>query len=219
MKLPNAKIELALAETGSTAIGVDEAGRGPLAGPVVAAAAWVNPDILEKEFEERALIRDSKTLSEKQREQIHDHISNSEKFEAGIGEVSHQMIDRLNILNATLLAMRLACEELIEKMALKKIIQKNEEVCVLIDGNKKIPKISHEQRMFAKGDLNIFSIATASIFAKVYRDSIMKGYHKEYPAYGFDRHKGYGTRYHFQQIQKNGPCDIHRKSFGPIKSY
>lgn len=217
MILPGTKIEKELhGQSKNIVIGVDEAGRGPLAGPVVAGAVWVNPGILELNFEDRDLIRDSKSLSEKQRQKIHDFLVGNELFTIGIGEVSHQMVDRLNILGATILAMRIAAEQVIKKAA-KQAKVSEENVCILIDGNRKIPKIEFEQRIFSKGDRNIFSIAAASIIAKVYRDEIMKRYHKKYPEYGFNSHKGYGTRFHMQQIQKIGPCEIHRRSFGPIR--
>jgi ribonuclease HII len=218
MILPKTKIEKELQKQNKNiVIGVDEAGRGPLAGPVVAGAVWVNPGILDLKFESRELIRDSKSLSEKQRQTIHDLLVENELFLIGVGKVSHQMIDRLNILGATMLAMRLATEEVIRKVSDHvKVSQEN--VCVLIDGNRKIPKIGFEQRIFSKGDRNIFSIAAASIIAKVHRDKIMKRYHKKYPEYGFESHKGYGTKLHMQQIQKIGPCEIHRRSFGPIRN-
>lgn len=194
-------------------IGVDEAGRGPLAGPVVSGAVWVHPGALELKFEGRELIRDSKTLSEKQREKIHEFLAENELFTIGIGEVSHEMIDRINILNATLLSMRLAIEEVVRKIESARA----RKFCVLIDGNKKVPGVKYEQHLFPKGDRNIFSIAAASICAKVYRDKIMKKYHEQFPQFGFDSHKGYGTKFHMEQLQKNGPCKIHRKSFAPVR--
>ncbi len=214
MILPNTKKEKELREGGfEIVIGVDEVGRGPLAGPVVAGAAWVNPEILERDFEGRELIRDSKKLSEKQRNKIHKFIKKDNNFILGIGEVSVEMIDKINILNASLLAMRLAVDEVKERM-------KNTQgkICVLIDGNKNIPNLDLEQRLFAKGDQRIFSIATASIYAKVYRDELMMKYHQEFPEYGFDRHKGYGTKLHIEQLNKIGACAIHRKSFAPVKN-
>lgn len=244
MILPTTKIEQELLAKGSCFVfGVDEAGRGPLAGPVVAGAAWVNPDVFDRDFRQRGLIRDSKTLSEKQREEIFCFLQSSEDFCLGIGEVSHAMIDRLNILNASLLAMRLAVENLIgrimnhesrimkhesqpetgqplaEKIKLTDQNAKNmsNAICLLIDGNKKIPKIKHEQHLFCKGDRNVFSIAAASIAAKVHRDRLMQKYHKQFPCYGFDAHKGYGTRAHMEALQKNGPCKIHRRSFAPVR--
>lgn len=213
MILPGVKIEKELALGGAQMIiGIDEAGRGPLAGPVVAAAAWVHPGALDLEFKSRQLIRDSKSLSEKQREEIYKFLIENELFMIGIGEVSHVMIDRINILNATLLAMRLAVQDLLGNTK-----DSEKKICLVIDGNKKIPHAKHEQHLFPKGDRNIFSIAAASICAKVHRDAIMKKYHEKFPGYGFDKHKGYGTQLHMEQLQKNGPCRIHRKSFAPVR--
>lgn len=218
MILPETKIEKELRQhKKNIVIGIDEAGRGPLAGPVVAGAVWVNPGILDLDFADRELIRDSKTLSENQREKMNAFLVENELFTIGIGEVSHQMVDRLNILGATMLAMRIAAEEVLKKISEQSKIN-HDNVCILIDGNRKIPKLNFEQRIFAKGDRRIFSISAASIVAKVYRDAIMKKYHQEFPDYGFDSHKGYGTKFHMEQIQKIGPCEIHRKSFGPVKN-
>ena len=197
-------------------VGIDEVGRGPLAGPVVAAAAWVNPEFLDKKFELRNLIRDSKTLSEKQREEVFCFIEKSDDFQFGIGEVSPKMIDGMNILQASLLAMRIAAEELIKSNSTD---YKSPTISyLLVDGNKEIPKIKGRQRIFVGGDKNVFSISAASIYAKVYRDRMMKKFHEQFPVYGFDRHKGYGTKFHLDQIKKHGPCEIHRWSFGPIKN-
>ncbi len=245
MILPNTKKEKELQDSGfEIVIGVDEVGRGPLAGPVVAGAAWVNPEILEKDFENRELIRDSKKLSEKQRNKIYKFIQESDDFVLGIGEVSVEMIDKINILNASLLAMRLAVDEVVEQIHEVYKIDKSEGMdkkncaevqplhsslcdsaevgplyscCVLIDGNRKIQNLEMEQRLFAKGDQRIFSIAVASIYAKVYRDKLMIKYHQEFPEYGFDKHKGYGTKFHLEQLNKIGACAIHRKSFAPVR--
>ena len=205
-------------------IGVDEVGRGPLAGPVVAGAAWVNPEILEKDFELRDLIRDSKMLSEIQRGKIHKFINNNKNFILGIGEVSVETIDKINILNASLLAMRLAVDEVVEQIKNRDLSAdeiglkvENPKICVLIDGNKNIQNLDLEQKLFAKGDQRIFSIATASIQAKVYRDKLMMEYHQKYPKYGFDKHKGYGTKFHIDQLNKIGACEIHRSSFAPVR--
>jgi ribonuclease HII len=217
MILPNIDKERKAMEDGfNIVIGVDEVGRGPLAGPVVAGAAWVNPEILEKDFEFRDLIRDSKKLSEKQRDRIYKFIQESEDFILGIGEVSVEMIDKINILNAALLAMRLAVDEVKEQI--NKIKDTTEDkFCALIDGNKNIQNLEMEQRLFAKGDQRIFSIAAASVNAKVYRDELMKKYHQKFPEYGFDRHKGYGTKFHIEQLNKIGACEIHRRSFAPVR--
>ncbi len=221
MDLPKTIVEEELAKKGiKIVLGVDEVGRGPLAGPVVAAAAWVNPRILKKDFELRNLIRDSKKLSEKQRLDICEYISNSDDFVIGIGEVSHKMIDKINILNSTLLAMKFAVEDVMEKLETGEFFfgkTKVFESFLLVDGNREIPKLKMRQRLFVKGDARIFSIATASICAKVYRDELMKQYHKKWPHFGFDAHKGYGTKKHMEALSKNGPCEIHRKSFRPVE--
>ena len=198
-------------------IGVDEVGRGPLAGPVVAGACWIKPEILEKEFADRNLIRDSKKLSEKQRDKIYKFIQDSDDFILGIGEVAVETIDKINILNASLLAMRLAIDEVVEQVRKVSPEIKSRNFCALIDGNKNIQNLEMEQLLFAKGDQRIFSIAAASINAKVYRDKLMKKYHQKFPKYGFDKHKGYGTKFHMEQLQKNGACEIHRRSFAPVR--
>lgn len=222
MELPKIVVEKELAKKGvKIVLGIDEVGRGPLAGPVVAAAAWINPKSLEKDFDERSLVRDSKKLSEKQRNEICEYIASSDDFVVGIGEVSHKMIDKINILNATLLAMRFAVEDVMGKLDESDIFPcdiSDLESCLLVDGNREIPKMEMRQRLFSKGDARIFSIAAASICAKVYRDDLMRQYHEKWPCFGFDAHKGYGTKRHMDALQKSGICEIHRKSFGPVKS-
>lgn len=196
------------------AIGIDEAGRGPLAGPVVAAAAvyrdssFAIPQELEKKF---ALVRDSKTLSEKKREELFDFIH--EHFLVGVGLSDHLTIDRINILEATYLAMKKAVSDLQHKLN----FQASAEKCiVLVDGNKLIPNFSFEQKAIVGGDRLVKSIAAASIVAKVTRDRIMKEADEKYPQYGFLKHKGYGTKAHVDAIRAHGPCEIHRRSFEPI---
>ena len=211
MLLPSTKEELRLSSQGYVIVGVDEVGRGPLAGPVVAAAAWVDPVYFEKDFKLRNCIRDSKTLSEKQRNKVFDFLEKKASFKIGIGEVTPKTIDRINILNASLLAMRLAVEDLVPKI-------KQRNVLLLIDGNKIVPGLNYSQRYIIKGDQKAFSIAVASIYAKVYRDNIMIEYHQNFPNYGFDTHKGYGTQKHMKALEENGACEIHRQSFGPVKN-
>lgn len=220
MILPDLKIEKEIfGQEDCFIIGIDEAGRGPLAGPVVAGAVWIDPAVYDEEYDGKTLIRDSKLLSHKQREAAFEMIKAHEGFVFGIGEVSHEIIDRINILNATFLAMRFALEEVLDQLEAKcgaeDIAGK---ACLLLDGNRKIPKITHEQKIFPRGDKHIFSIAAASICAKVYRDRLMDKYHEQYPVYGFDQHRGYGTQLHMECLKKNGPCDIHRKSFAPVAS-
>jgi ribonuclease HII len=214
MIIPCTKKEIDLTSQGKIVIGVDEVGRGPLAGPVVAAAAWVKPEYFEKDFKLKKFIRDSKTVSEKKRNEVFDFIDKNKDFKIGLGQVEPKTIDRINILNASLLAMRLATEELLPQIKKGKL--KNKEV-VLVDGNKIIPGLKCFQEAINKGDQKIFSIAIASIYAKVFRDRIMLKYHKKYPNYGFDCHKGYGTKKHLEALLKDGFCEIHRQSFQPVK--
>jgi|WetSurMetagenome_2_1015567.scaffolds.fasta_scaffold484492_2 ribonuclease HII len=214
-------------------IGVDEAGRGPLAGPVVACAVSIklpNPSVSQRgtpPLRKRRwnMIRDSKLLSEKQREELVDFIF--ENFYVGIGICDHKTIDKINILQATYLAMRVAVSQLKSKIKNQnaKLQRKNKKdkntrykildtkYIILVDGNKTIPNLSIEQKAIVGGDKLVKSISVASIVAKVTRDRIMREYHKKYPKYNFARHKGYGTKLHRKMIKKHGLCGIHRKSF------
>lgn len=174
--------------------GVDEAGRGPLAGPVCAAAVILHKgEIIEG-------VNDSKKLTEKKREALYDVIK--EKAVAySIAFATVEEIEEMNILNATMLAMKRAVEGL--------------EVpadYAMIDGNK-IPDLNIPAECVVKGDANSMSIAAASILAKVTRDRLCAEYETEYPQYGFAKHKGYGTKFHREMILKYGPCKIHRMSF------
>lgn len=190
--------------------GVDEVGRGPLAGPVVAAAV-----ILPRGFSDPE-IKDSKLLSPKQREKLAPLIRESAEG-WGLGVVGVVDVDRINILQASLLAMMQALDALARRPD-----------CLLIDGNQPIPaKLFAESRWSAestpyqktivRGDQLCLSIAAASIVAKVARDEIMVGYDKEFPHYGFASHKGYGSTAHLQALRRYGPSPIHRKSFAPVR--
>jgi len=199
-------------------IGIDEAGRGPLAGPVVACAAILKnsePGLINCKINEIDLIRDSKTLSEKQRESIFDFIQ--ENFFVGVGICDHETIDRMNILEASFLSMKKAVAVLLKNIELR-ADNTERKMMILVDGNKKIPNFTMEQRAIVGGDRIVKSISAASIIAKVSRDRMMKEMHEKYPQYGFDKHKGYGTKFHVEALQKNGPCKIHRKSFEPVKT-
>ncbi len=232
MQIPNWKTEeKLLKEKWDFIIGVDEAGRGPLAGPVVASAVMLkknfqfpsnhqmeisNDDTLnKKEKKENSnlwdLVRDSKTLSEKQREQSYKFVE--ENFYVGVGVCNEKTIDRINILEASFLAMKSAINDLQTKNRNLKFGKCK----VLVDGNKQIPNFSGEQEAIVQGDKKVKSIAAASIIAKVTRDKIMKEYDIKYPSYGFAKHKGYGTKIHMEALQKFGPCKIHRQSFKPVK--
>ena len=174
--------------------GIDEAGRGPLAGPVVAAAVIFPP------YHYIEGVKDSKQLSEKQRERFYDLIT-EQALAYGIGIVDHAEIDRINIRQATFKAMRMAIGSLSQNPQY-----------LLIDGEE-LPDRIYPQEALVKGDGRSFTIAAASILAKVTRDRRMLEYHREYPRYGFDRHKGYGTAFHREIIRKYGPCPVHRRSF------
>jgi len=182
---------------------VDEVGRGPLAGPVVAACVVLQSGfVIPRELEG---VKDSKKVSEKKREELYENIT-SLLPDVGVGICNHRIIDRVNILQATFLAMEKAVNEL-----------KNKPKIVLVDGKFTIPILSIQQKAIIKGDSFVFSIAAASIVAKVVRDRLMRKVHNKYPEYGFKKHKGYGTKIHLEALKKFGPCPIHRKSFSPVK--
>lgn len=182
-------------------IGVDEAGRGPLAGPVVSAAVK-----LKKYTEALNEINDSKKLTEKKREKLYDVIM--ENFEVGVGVASVEEIDEINILNATFLSMRRALKNLEDK------IENFGKNTILVDGNFKIREYDGRQIAVVKGDAKSLSIAAASIIAKVSRDRVMRNLGDDYPDYDFPKHKGYGTKKHIEAIKTKGSIiGIHRKSF------
>lgn len=181
--------------------GVDEVGRGPLAGPVVAACV-----VLPESFNVLG-VDDSKKVSQKRREILCDVIK-EEALAYGIGLVGNERIDKINILEATKEAMAMAIKEC--DYALTK--EGGQIDHLLIDGMG-IFGVEISQTAIIKGDSTCLSVAAASIVAKVTRDLMMVDYHKIYPAYGFDQNKGYGTKLHYQGLEKLGPCEIHRKSF------
>lgn len=166
-----------------------------------------NPKGIENEPEYK-LIRDSKTLSAKQRQKAADFIANL--FPCGIGWSGNETIDRVNILQASFLAMKKALSDL------KRKLDGGIDI-ILLDGRQEIPNLSMRQKAIISGDKNIFSISAASIIAKTTRDRMMIRYHEKFPLYGFARHKGYGTKFHFEMIEKYGPCEIHRRSFRLLK--
>lgn len=241
-------------------VGIDEAGRGPLAGPVVAAAVLIKLEAWSMEqgatspgFKLQAssskieedkrwkLVRDSKKLSPKQREIAFDFVR--ERFHVGLGVIGPGTIDRVNILQATFLAMKAALAELRrnarrvtgntrqEVSVIPSVVEESsgiqerslrfgrddKEWILLIDGNQEIPNISLKQETIVDGDALVKSIAAASVVAKVTRDRLMLELDQRYPEYGFARHKGYGTREHMDALRRHGPTDEHRMSFDPVK--
>ncbi len=183
-------------------VGIDEAGRGPLAGPVVACACFI-PPALAAEFSD---VNDSKKLTEKKREAIYNRLVESE-VAYGIGFASAAEIDQLNILQATFLAMRRASQKFI----------KLPQSVALIDGPYPAAGLSLRQMPVVDGDAKSLAIAAASIIAKVTRDRYMNLLDKLYPGYGFAGHKGYGTAKHMQALRTLGPCREHRRTFGPVR--
>lgn len=184
--------------------GVDEAGRGPLAGPVVAACVVIGPDfVIEGELEK---VMDSKKLSAKKREELYKLIR-KKALAVEIGVVSPKIIDKINILQASLLAMKKSVEGC-------KVVPN----FLFIDGKFKIPKINTPQSAVIGGDGKVFCIAAASIIAKVARDWLISAEGKKYPEYEFEKHKGYGTALHLAKLQEFGPCPIHRQTFAPVKN-
>lgn len=177
--------------------GVDEAGRGPWAGPVVAAAVILDPEKIP------ASLDDSKVLDEEMRAHLYNRLMKCAVVGVGIADVGR--IDSDNILNATLWAMREAVSQL-------KVTPR----LVIVDGNR-APRLAMEARAIIKGDAKCASIAAASIIAKVTRDRLMMSFARDYPGYGFERHKGYGTPEHQSAIDKLGVCALHRRSFKPVQ--
>ncbi len=186
--------------------GVDEAGRGPLAGPVVAAAAILPPRWAEAGLPaELAGLNDSKQLTETQREKFFEFLTACAEIEFGIAEVSAAVIDEINILQATHRAMNDALAKLNPLPP-----------HALVDG-RPVKTLRVPQTAIVKGDARSYSIAAASVLAKVTRDRLMLKFHAQFPEYGFAGHKGYGTAKHLAAIEKFGACPIHRKTFAPLK--
>ena len=178
--------------------GIDEAGRGPLAGPVVAAAV-----IIPKEID-FPLVNDSKKLTDKQRRKLRTEIISVDKILFSIIKISVAEVEKINILRATHSAMK------------KAVLKLNCADFALIDGLP-VPDFPILSQAIVKGDSKSASIAAASILAKVYRDELMEKYAVKYPQYGFEKHKGYGTKGHMEALKKYGPCPIHRKTFAPVR--
>ena len=220
MKYPNLLEEKKLWQKGFKRVaGLDEAGRGPLAGPVLAAAVSIIANCKLKAKSVRSSssrcdsiiadfknLKDSKKLSPKKREEFYKILKKNPAIEWGIGKVSEKVIDKINILEATKLAMKKAVKNLERKPDF-----------LILDGNFKIDS-NIPQKPIIKGDEKVFSCAAASVIAKVTRDRIMQSYHKKFPRYCFNRHKGYPTKLHLKMLRKYRPCKIHRMTFGPVRA-
>ena len=200
-RLTNLKqIEKELHEKGFKNIcGIDEAGRGPLAGPVVVASVIMPKDSMIEG------VNDSKKVSEKKREKLYEEITNT-AIAWGVGIIDQREIDEINILNATKKGLTNSLKELEIKPDL-----------ILVDALTNIDTLGIPYRSIIKGDAKSYSIAAASIIAKVTRDRIMRQWDELYPEYGFEKHKGYGTKMHIDAIKEYGPCPLHRKNF--IKNF
>lgn len=182
--------------------GIDEAGLGPLAGPIVIASCYIKDQVLSSELIEN--INDSKKLSRKKREYLFEIITNFESVDYGISIVDNNEIDEVGLANAW-------------KRGIKDSVMKKPSGVCLIDGIRKVIIPNFQTVSICKGDQKSFSIAAASIIAKVTRDSIMMEIHNEFPQYGFDKHVGYGTKAHIEALNKYGPCKYHRYSYAPVK--
>jgi ribonuclease HII len=183
--------------------GIDEAGRGPLAGPVYAAAAVIDRTRVARKL--LRMIDDSKKLTLEQREEAYEAMIASGVVQFAVGEASVEEIDRVNILQATYLAMRRAVQALVEQPEV-----------VLIDGNRVPPQLGCRAEAIVGGDAHSYSIAAASIFAKVTRDRYMHALALTYPGYGWETNRGYGSQQHLEALSLLGPTPHHRRSFAPV---
>ncbi len=197
-RVPGEQFQLSFGHSGLVA-GVDEAGRGPLAGPVVAAA------VILDDQQPVAGLADSKVLTERRREALFDEIR-ARALACCIAEASVEEIDRLNILHATMLAMRRAVEGLRLRPGM-----------VLVDGNR-LPVLPMPAEAIVKGDAKVQAISAASILAKVHRDRLCLQLHERFPSYGFDVHKGYPTPAHLAALGQHGASPVHRRSFAPVRA-
>lgn len=193
----------AIAHESNFIVGIDEAGRGPLAGPVVACACFIPPSIVQ-DFGD---VDDSKKLTEATREKLFARLTGESGVIYGVGFATAEEIDRLNILQATFLAMRRAAQKFLHIP----------ECCALIDGPYTVKDLNMKQYAVIDGDAKSLAIASASIIAKVTRDHYMEVLENLYPGYGFAGHKGYGTAKHLAALRHLGPCAEHRRTFGPVR--
>lgn len=186
--------------------GIDEAGRGSLVGPIAAAITAINPRTTFKLKNYPQIIKDSKQLSKKQREEIFEEIKQEPNIKWKVSFVYPKVIDRINIRKANLLVWQ---------RCLKRLDKQPD--FLFLDGKMSLPCLKIKQQSVIKGDQKIFLLSLASIIAKVNRDRLMERLDRKYPEYGFGQHKGYGTKFHLKRIKKFGPSEIHRRSFNPVK--
>ncbi len=198
---PNFKFEK-LYYRGKEIYGIDEAGLGPLAGPIVVAACCIQGFQLSDELLNG--INDSKKISKKKRENLFEIITNTPNIKYDISIIDNTVIDEIGLSAAW------------KKGVIKSVAKFNPEIC-FIDGSRGVEIPNCKTILIVKGDQKSYSIATASIIAKVTRDRIMKKIHEEFPEYGFDKHVGYGTKQHMEILMKYGPCKYHRKTYAPIR--
>ncbi len=232
MRLPHKTLEKKLFMKGyRRVIAVDEVGMGPLAGPVVVCAISFDKRFFRKRHDNLHWLRDSKLLSPRQREKFVAELLKEKNLNYRISYCFPKTIDRMNIYQAARLAMRRSIKKLIISslritnygLKTKKIKMRNAQsvinngIIVLVDGKYRIKGLQLKQMPIVKGDRKIFSIACASLIAKVFRDKMMKRYSKRFPDYGFEKHKGYGTKLHRVMLLKHGRSPIHRNSFLPVR--
>ena len=182
---------------------------GCLAGPVVVCAVAMTNQFYKKVHKKLRWVRDSKLIQPKQRESLSAELVKEKDLVYALAYLHPKTIDKLNIYHASRMAMKRA----ITRLTMGTIAESAMVPIVLVDGKSRIRGIKYEQMPIVKGDRKVFAIACASIIAKVYRDKMMVKYAKKYPGYGFEKHKGYGTKYHQARLASLGPCEIHRRSF------
>jgi len=230
MKLPQKTLERKLLASGyDQVIGIDEVGMGCLAGPVVVCAVVFDKKFFQKNNPKLRWLRESKLLLPYQREKFAAELLKEKSIKFAICYCYPKTIDRLNIYQAARKAMRGAVNSLVKSPQGSTFLRtqgrtlssssghiRYPKIIVLVDGKTKIDGLKMEQRAIVKGDRKVFTIACASILAKVYRDKMMTKYSKKFPKYGFEKHKGYGTKLHRAALVKLGPCAIHRRSFAPV---
>ena len=228
MRLPHKTLERKLFANGYSLIfAVDEVGMGCLAGPVVVCAVGIKKDFYDKTHKNLRNLRESKLLSAAQREKFAEELVREHGLVYALASCSPKIIDRINIYHASRLAMKRATQKLVSSLRITHYELRNQsvirntklsnKVIVLIDGKTKINGLNMEQMPIVKGDRKVFAIACASVIAKVHRDKMMTRYAKKYPGYGFEKHKGYGTKLHREKLATFGVSDIHRCSFAPVK--